>query len=121
MRRIILVCAWLLLAGCATPPPTKPARAPEQIHAQLLQLLPARAENREGWASAITDAFVALQLDATTPHLCATLAVAEQESGFAVDPPVAGLGKIARAEIDRRAEAHHIPQLMVNAALGIAS
>jgi hypothetical protein len=121
MRRIILSCALLLLAGCATPPPTKPARAPEQIHAQLLQLLPARAENREGWASAVTDAFAALQLDATTSHLCAALAVIEQESGFAVDPTVAGLGKIARAEIDKRAGAHHIPQFMVNAALGIAS
>jgi len=118
MRRLLIVCT-LLLAGCATPPPTKPARAPEQIHAQLLQLLPARAENREGWAAAMTDAFVALQLDATTSHVCAALAVAEQESGFAVDPPVAGLRKIARAEIDRRADAHHVPQFMVNAALGL--
>ena len=121
MRRIIVVGALLLLAGCATPPPKKPERAPEQIHAQVLQLLPARAESREAWANAVTDAFVALQLDATSSHLCAALAVAEQESGFAIDPPVAGLGKIARAEIDRRADAHHIPQFMVNAALGIDS
>jgi len=121
MRRILILCVLSLLAGCATPSPTKPARSPEQIRAQVQQLLPARAENRDAWASSITDAFVALQLDATAPHLCAALAVAEQESGFAVDPPVAGLGKIARAEIDKRASAHHIPQFMVNATLGIAS
>jgi len=121
MQRFLIPCMVLLVAGCATPPPKKNVRAPDEVHAQLLDLLPARAENREGWASAITDAFTALQLDATTPHLCAALAVAEQESGFVVDPPVAGLGKIARAEIDRRAESHHIPQFMVNAALGITS
>ncbi len=111
--------AALLLGGCATPP-KKLSRDPEQVRAQLTQLLPARAD-RESWAAAFTDAFFALQIDPTTPHVCAALAVAEQESGFVPDPPVAGLGKIARAEIDRRAEAHHIPQLMVSAALAISS
>jgi hypothetical protein len=123
MRRIILsaLLAALLLGGCATPPPKKPSRSPEQVHAQVLHLLPARAENREGWAAAVTDAFFALEIDPTASHLCAALAVAEQESGFVADPTVAGLGKIARAEIDRRAEAHHIPAFMVNAALGLTS
>lgn len=96
------------------------SRAPEQVHAQVRQLLPARSD-RESWASAITDAFFALQIDPTTPHLCAALAVAEQESGFVVDPPVANLGKIAHAEIDRRAAAHHVPQFMANAALALTS
>ncbi|MEP6483967.1 MAG: DUF1615 domain-containing protein [Rudaea sp.] len=110
----------VLLAGCATPP-KKPSRPPEQVRAQVLQLLPARAEAREAWASAITDAFFALELDASAAHLCTTLAVAEQESGFAIDPPVAGLGKIARAEIERRAESHHIPSFMVTAAMALSS
>jgi Protein of unknown function (DUF1615) len=121
MRRIIVICAVLWLAGCATPTSKTPTRTPEQIRAQTLQLIPARAPNRDAWVNAVSDAFVALQFDATASHLCAALAVAEQESGFAIDPPVAGLGKIAREEIDRRADAHHIPQFMVNAALSLDS
>src|SRR4051794_24206582 len=76
-----LVSAAVLLGGCASPP-KKSTRAPQQVHAQLLQILPARVADRESWASAFTDAFVALDLDASTSHLCAALAVAEQESGF---------------------------------------
>ncbi len=121
MRWIVLLGCVSLLAACATPPPRKPARTAEQVHTQVLGLLPARASDRDAWAGAIADAFVALDLDATNMHICAALAVAEQESGFVSDPPVAGLGKIARCEIDRRAEAHHIPQFVLNAALDIAS
>ena len=122
MLRIVrfVVMSCLLLAGCATPP-KRLSREPEQVRTQLSQLLPPRTDHRDEWISAITDAFFALQIDPTTPHLCAALAVAEQESGFVIDPPVAGLGKIARAEIDRRAAAHHVPQVMVNAALDISS
>ncbi|HEX6833164.1 MAG TPA: DUF1615 domain-containing protein [Rudaea sp.] len=113
-----LICA--LLAGCAVPP-KKPAHTAEEVQEQVSRLLPARAERREAWASSIADAFIALEIDPTNSHLCAALAVAEQESGFAVDPPVAGLGTIARSEIDRRAQAHHIPKFMVDAALAIHS
>jgi hypothetical protein len=116
----LAVISCVLLAGCASPP-KRLLRNPEQVRTQLSQLLPSHADHREEWIAAITDAFFALQIDPTTPHLCATLAVAEQESGFAVDPPVAGLGKIAMAEIDRRAAAHHVPQVMVNAALDLPS
>ena len=69
-----------------------------------MHLLPARVVDRDAWASAVTEAMFALQIEPTPAHLCATLAVAEQESGFAIDPPVAGLGRIALAEIERRAE-----------------
>lgn len=117
----IFVVGALFLAGCATPP-KKPLRTPEQVHALVLQLLPAaRIADRDAWATAVTDAFIALDLDASVSHLCATLAVAEQESGLVADPPVAGLGRIARAEIGRRAQAHHVPAFMVDAALALSS
>jgi hypothetical protein len=119
-RIFISVVLGSLLAGCASPP-ARLSREPDQVYTQVSQLLPARADHRDAWASAITDAFFALKIDPTTSHLCAALAVAEQESGFAIDPPVSGLGKIARAEIDRRAAAHRIPPLMVSAALDISS
>ncbi len=69
----------------------------------------------------MTDAFFALDIEPSTAHLCAALAVAEQESNFVADPEVPGLGRVARAEIARRAEAHHVPRFMLDAALAIRS
>ena len=70
-----------------------------------------------GFASA----FDALDIDASTSNLCAAVAVIGQESNFVADPAVPGLGRIARAEIDHRAEQHHVPQFVVAAALSVHS
>jgi hypothetical protein len=121
LAAVALALCALLIGGCAAPPPKPPSRTPDQVHAQVLRLLPARAEQRDAWASAVTDSLFALQIDPSASHVCAALAVIEQESGFVADPPVAGLGKIARNEIEHRAEAHHVPAFMVNAALAIDS
>lgn len=118
--RLAMTLAVLLLGACTAPPP-KPLRSRDAVRAELLRLLPARATDRAAWADAVGDAFFALDIDPSTPHLCAALAVAEQESNFVADPPVPGLGRIARAEIARRAAAHHIPQLLVDAALAVHS
>ena len=64
-------------------------------------------------------ALAAQQIEPSRSNLCAVLAVAGQESNFQSDPAVPGLGRIARAEIDRRAADHHVPQLLVRAALAI--
>lgn len=121
-RRIGIVVAFaLVLAGCATAPRTPPSSTPEQTRAQLVKLLPASVRDRDGWAGDMTAAFAALRLDPTDSHLCAALAVAEQESNFAADPAVPNLGATARAEIDRRAGAHHIPGFVVSAALALKS
>lgn len=109
------------LAGCATTPHTPPSRTPEQTRAQLAKLLPASVRDRDGWAGDMTAAFASLRLDPTDSHLCAALAVAEQESNFSADPAVPNLGATARAEIDRRAGAHHIPGFVVSAALALKS
>lgn len=112
----------LLLAGCASQP-TQPMalRSPAQVRAVLVRLMPASASDRTGWASDIQAAFAAQRIEPTTSNLCAVLAVAEQESGFQVDPVVPGLGRIARQEINRRAAAKHIPGLLVDAALWLKS
>src|SRR5690349_8029847 len=93
----------LLLAACATP--ERPRRA-EQTRAEIRQLLPRSVADRAGWAADFESAFAALGIEPTAQNVCAALAIAEQESGFAVDPVVPGLARIARAEIDRRAKQH---------------
>ena len=91
------------------------------MRAQIVRLLPARLPDRKGWATDIYAAFAAQNIEPTTSNLCATLAIAEQESNFSVDPVVPGLPRIALAEIDRRAAQHDVPQFLAHAALLIKS
>ena len=106
------------LGGCGTgaPPPT-----PEQIRAQIKRLMPATVQDRAGWAEDIQSAFAALDIEASAQNLCSVLAVTEQESTFNAHPAVPGLGRIARKEIETRAERKHIPLFLVRAALQLES
>lgn len=122
LRGWTAVLGGLVLAGCSlTPSSQGPTRSPAEVRAELVRLLPASVADRQGWASDIQTAFSAQHLDPTTENLCAVLAVAEQESTYQVDPPVPGLGRIAREEIDRRAARAYVPQLLVRTALGLRS
>ena len=111
----------LLLSSCGTTPSRSTDRAPAEVRAQVASLIPASIPDRDGWAADIESAFRHIDVPPSTENLCAVLAVIAQESTFVADPPVAGLGKIARAEIDRRAAAKHIPQFLVRAALKLKS
>ncbi|HEY8011419.1 MAG TPA: DUF1615 domain-containing protein [Rudaea sp.] len=111
----------LMLAGCTAPGVHGPVRRPAEVRAEIVRLIPASVADRQGWATDIEAAFSAQKFDANNSNLCAVLAVAEQESGFQVDPVVAGLPKIAHDEIFRRSEAMHVPDFVVNAALGVSS
>jgi len=115
------LAAAVLLAGCAKPEAVRPQREPADVRAQILRTIPASTVDRGGWATDVYAALVALQIDTSVRNVCATLAVTAQESSFNADPVVPGLGKIAREEIDRRAERHHIPQLLVKGALLLES
>lgn len=99
------------------PPPLRPA----EVRAQIVSLLPTATADRAGWAVDIYAAFAALGILPTAPNVCAVLAVTEQESSFRADPAVPNLGKIARAEIDRRAERAGVPALAVDFALKLRS
>ncbi|MDD1508062.1 DUF1615 domain-containing protein [Pseudomonas sp. CNPSo 3701] len=110
----------VLLAGCASQP-REPVPKPAEVRAQIVRLMPMNTPDREGWAADIYAAFAAQEIAPTTENICAVLAVTEQESTFNADPPVPGLAKVARAEIDRRAASLHVPRLLVNAALRIQS
>lgn len=121
-RLIMSVVALLVLAGCGTQRTQElPARKPAEVKAEIVRLLPAKTADRQGWATDIYVAFAAQNIYPSTQNLCSVLAVTEQESTFQVDPPVPGLGKIAREEIDRRADKAHIPGLLVSGALQVSS
>jgi len=113
--------ALALLQGCAGRREEEPEADPAKVRAQLMRLLPAQAKNREGWAKDIQLAFEAQRIAPSKSNLCAVLAVTEQESTFNADPQVPNLGRIARAEIDRRAASLHIPRLLVDGALKTSS
>lgn len=100
----------MLLVGCSTQPP-QPGfeQRPASVKRELVRLIPASTQERDGWATDITAAFSAQNLPATKDNLCATLAVIEQESTYDADPSVPNLSAIARQEIERRAGALHIP------------
>jgi hypothetical protein len=121
-RLLTGVAALLLLAGCGTQrSQEQPARTPAEVKAEIVRLLPVKTTDRQGWATDIYTAFATRKLDPSTQNLCSVIAVTEQESTFQVDPPVPGLGKIAREEIDRRAAKAHIPSLLVSGALQLRS
>jgi len=115
-----LTVALVVLAGCASKPASTPSR-PEDVRAQIASLMPASVPDRPGWAVDIYAALAALRIEPSVANVCSVLAVVEQESTYRADPTVPGLGKIAREEIDRRAERAGVPKLLVQAALQLRS
>ncbi len=117
------LAALLVLAGCSSKKQseTTVVKRPADVKAQIVRLMPAKVPDRQGWATDITAAFAAQNIAPTTENICSVLAVTEQESNFSVDAPVPGLGKIAWKEIDRRADAVHVPNFVVHTALLLKS
>ena len=111
----ILVAASLLLAACEQRP------TPGEVRAELARRIPRSVPDRAGWARDIQVALATQEIEPSVSNLCAVLAVIEQESTYRADPPVPGLPKIARGEIDRRAARLHVPAFMVEAALKVRS
>ena len=122
LKRLVLPAVLLALAGCATSPaPSDAGRTPSQIRAEIARRMPAGVSDRDGWANDIQVALSSQKLPASADNLCAVVAVIGQESGFVANPVVPGLGKIAHRELEKRAGAHHIPAMLVNAALRLKS
>lgn len=111
----------LLIAGCATPGSSSKVARPDETRAAVMKLLPPKIDDRAGWARDIQVAFTSQDIDPSPENLCAVIAITEQESSFQANPAIPGLPRIARAEIDRRAQSLHIPDFLVDAALGIRS
>lgn len=120
-KRCLLACIAMLALGGLVLTSCAPKRTPEEVRAELLRKLPVSLADRGGWTRDIQAAFAAQDLEPSSENLCAALAVVEQESTYHVDPAVPGLAGIARREIDRRAAALHVPQMVVEAALKLRS
>lgn len=120
--RTLCLSVALILVGCAThKTEEKPAPRPMDVKSKIVAMIPTKVTDKQGWATDIYAAFAAQEIAPTTQNLCAVVAVTEQESTFQAEAPVAGLSKIAWAEIDRRADQLHIPQFLVHTALKINS
>ena len=114
--------ALALLAGCAGEVSKSPrVRTPEMVEADISARLPAQLANRGAWASDLQLVLAALRIEPSESHICAVLAVTEQESTFRADPPVPKLGQLARDEIFKRADAANVPAVAVRLALQLNS
>lgn len=111
----------IIAAGCATQGVKSTPRSTSDVNADLLRILPTKLPDREGWARDIAVSFTAQGLDPSRENLCAVVAVTAQESTFQADPAVPDLPNIAKREIERRTQAMHLPDFLVNAALGLKS
>jgi hypothetical protein len=104
-------------------PPSVPAVQPgppastADLRTLTLRLLPPGMADRAGWATDIGRAFTALRLPADAEHLCAAMAVIEQESSWQADPVVPGLPRIVWREIEKRRARYGIPKLLLDTAL----
>ncbi|MGH8740235.1 MAG: DUF1615 family protein, partial [Burkholderiales bacterium] len=140
----LIAAACTGLAGCAIPgkpspvpepvavqerraapprpvPPERRSIKPIQRPAPVVRLLPARIDDRSGWALDIQDAMTLLGIEPSVANLCTVVAIVEQESGFRTDPSVPDLARLVRREIDRRRERAGIPTFVVEAALALPS
>lgn len=118
IAQVLLLAAAILTTACERRPS---GPSPDEVRALIARLLPGYVADRKGWAVDIYAAFAALDIEPSAQNICAVLAVTEQESNFNPHPPVPGLGRIARAEIERRAQRIHVPALVVRAALQLES
>jgi hypothetical protein len=122
---VALAAAVAALAGCATteapPAPDHPRISATEGRELVSGLLPRGLPDRAGWATDIYAALAALDLPATPENICAAVAIAEQESGLRVDPPVPGLARIAWTEIEARRERAGVPKLVLDTALALPS
>ncbi|HKU16025.1 MAG TPA: DUF1615 domain-containing protein [Steroidobacteraceae bacterium] len=121
IARAFLLVGIAALAACSNPQLREPPIDPDVARAEIARRIPPKVPNRDAWAVDIFAAFEALSIRPTTEHICAVIAVTEQESTFQANPPVPGLPAIARREIDSRAARYHIPALAVNTALALNS
>lgn len=119
LRHASVLIAYIALLASCDDRASRPS--PEQTRRTLERLMPRHVKDRAAWAQDIQAAFAALDIAPSHSNLCAVIAVTDQESNFSPQPKVPGLGRIARKEIETRAERKHVPLFLVRAALQLES
>src|SRR5215213_7013298 len=122
--RVIAAALAIAVAGCATTEPEGPATRPmtaSEGRALIARLMPDTVKDKAGWATDIYAAFASLDLRTSADNFCAAIAIIGQESSFEADPAVPGLGRIARAEMEKRRESAGVPKFALDAALALPS
>lgn len=114
-RWLAVLLAWWLAGSSVEPPPR--ARLPQDIRADIEALAPPEVARRSAWAVDLQPVLSGLHIGPTPERVCAVVPVVEQGSSFNADPPVPGLARVARAEIDRRADHAGGPSVAVKLAL----
>lgn len=97
MRRAALLLG-VVLAGCVKPrpPPKNPGLKVDRVAAFVRE----DVADKRGWAVDVRDALRAAGRPVKPATVCQVLAIIEQESGYAADPAVPGLGKVVSGELD---------------------
>ncbi len=93
----------LILVATSCVRATRPDAIVELDVPQIAQRIPSKVTDREGWAADLDFALNLNGLPADEEHVCAVIAIADQESGFQANPVVPNLAAIARKEIAAKA------------------
>ena len=68
---VLALCPLIVIAGCSNQnTQTLPNLTPEQARSRIVQLMPAKTPDRQGWASDIYVAFAAQGLAPNDENLC---------------------------------------------------
>lgn len=69
---------------------------------QIKHLIPPRVHDRESWAKDMNDIMDSLKIEKNKENVCSIIAIVDQESSFAANPQVPGLGREAVAAVNTR-------------------
>lgn len=103
MRRSLAVL--LLVVGASCVRSARPDLAPALDVQEIAARLPTKVADREGWARDLALALELDELPADEAHVCAVIAVVDQESGFQANPAVPNFAAIARRQLSEKATA----------------
>lgn len=96
--RLLTLLAGLVLAGCKSRPLPRAEHA--LTVAEVARYVRSDVKDKRGWAADVRLSLRSAKQPVNPHSVCQVLAIVEQESGYAADPEVPGLGKVVKGELD---------------------